>query len=102
MKKVQELKKEKFLIVCEEKVYKFTCTTEEERGNWIKSLNGEMKKLKGDSNKVVENLYEIKLKKKVIEDYYRLPNINAEKLNMKKRVDETIKTEKYFVEKLKA
>jgi hypothetical protein len=102
MKKVQVKKTEKFLIVVGEKIYKFQCKTDEERDSWVKALNNEIKRLKGDSNKKLENIYEIKLKKKIIEDYYNLPNISSEKLYMKKKVDEAIKGESFFADKKKA
>ena len=102
MKKVQANKTEKFIIHAGEKEYKFHCTTDEEKETWVKSLNNEIKRLKGDSFKKLENIYEIKLKKKIIEDYYNLPNINTEKLYMKKIVNEAIKGENFFVEKQKS
>ncbi len=102
MKKVQVKKSDKFLMVVGEKIYKFQCKTEEDRDSWVKALNNEIKRIKGDSHKKLENIYEIKLKKKIIEDYYNLPNISAEKLYMKKKVDESIKSESFFADKKKA
>lgn len=102
MKKIQGHKACKFLVVCGEKVYKFSCNTDEDKENWIKALNNELKRIKGDTLKKLENIFEVKLKKKIIQDFYELPNINAEKLYMKKKVEEAIKSETFFVEKVKA
>ena len=101
MKKIQGHKSCKFLIVIGEKVYKFSCKTDEEKEQWINALNNELKRIKGDIEKKIENILDVKLKKKVIQDYYQLPNINSEKLYMKKKVDEAIKGEDFFQEKVK-
>jgi len=42
------------------------------------------------------------LKKKIIEDFYKLPNINTDKFYMKKKVEETIKNENFFKERVRA
>jgi len=102
MKKVQGHKEGKFLIVVGEKVYKFACKDDVEKDAWVKALEEEIKKDKLGTNKKLENIYESKLKKKVIEDYYELPNINTEKLSIKSRIEETIKTENFFPEKIKS
>ena len=102
MKKVQSHKSAKFLIVCGDKVYKFACQDDEVKEQWMKALEEEIKKNKTVSTKKLENLCEIKLKKKVIEDYYGLPSIHAEKMKTKTRVDEAIKSEGFFKEKSKS
>jgi hypothetical protein len=102
MKKVQSHKPGKFLIVCGEKIYKFACKDDDEKDLWIKALENEIKKNKSETIKKLENLYEIKLKKKVIEDYYGLPSIHSEKLKTKSRIDQVIKSEGYFKDKSKS
>lgn len=100
MKKVQGHKSCKFLIVVgSDKVYKYSLENDESKENWIKALNGEINKLRGDSKKKIENILEVKLKKKVIVDFYNLPNIYTEKTEMKKRIEEEIKNEYIFPEK---
>jgi hypothetical protein len=101
MKKVQAHKSCKFLIAVGEKIYKFLCATDEEKDNWVKALNNEIKKEKGEIVKKIENMHDIKLKKKVIEDFYKLPNIDSDKFYMKKKVEEAMRHEKFFPEKVK-
>ena len=101
MKKVQGVKSGKFMIVCGDKVYKFLCKSEEDKDAWVNALTLEIKRVRGESFKKIENVYELKLKKKVIIDYYHLPNIYSEKLYMKKRVDECIKSENFFQLKIR-
>jgi hypothetical protein len=102
MKKVLAHKSCKFLVAVGEKIYKFLCSSEEEKDSWVKALNNEIKKIKGETTKKFENLYDIKLKKKIIEDFYKLPNINTDKFYMKKKVEETIKNENFFKERVRA
>ena len=65
MKKVQAFKSCKFMITCSDKIYKFLCKSEEEKDAWVNAVNSEMKRIRGESFKKLENVYEIKLKKKV-------------------------------------
>jgi hypothetical protein len=101
MKKIEEFKSCKFMIVTNDKVYKFECKSEEEKKEWIDAINSEIKRKRVQTVKKIENIYEVKLKKKVISDYYNLPSIHSEKLYMKKRVEESIKTENFFEPKTK-
>jgi hypothetical protein len=86
--------KEKFVIVCGDKIYKFLCETEEKAQQWIEALNSEFKKYNGERK--FEQILEVKLKKKVIVDFYKLPNIHLEKANMKKNIEEQMSLENYF------
>jgi hypothetical protein len=90
------------LIVCGDKVYKFSIEEDGKCEEWIEAINGELRKLKMEVTKKIENYLEIKLKKKVIIDYYNLQEIHNEKLVMKKRVEDAMKAENYFLEKKKA
>lgn len=99
MKKIEAFKSCKFKIIGFDKEYKFQCKSEEEKEAWMNALNKEIKRIRGDSLKKLDNVYEVKLKKKVIVDYYNLPNIYAEKLYMKKRVDDAMRTENNFLSK---
>lgn len=101
MKKVHATKPCKFLIICGEKVYKFSCNTDDLKESWIKALNNEMKITRGDVTKKIENFMEVRLKKKIIVDFYNLPNIGSDKLYMKKQVIEEIKNENFFLERAK-
>lgn len=96
MIKIESHKENKFLIVCKDKVYKFSNETEVMKSNWISALNEDIKKRKGEKSKRIENSLEIKLKKKVITDFYKLPNIETDKLSLKNRIDEDIKQDQSF------
>ena len=100
--KIESHKKNKFKIDCSDKVYKFSIEEEGKCEEWVEAINGELKKLKMECIRKVENYLEIMLKKKIIIDYYNLDEIHNEKLVMKKKVDELMKTENYFLEKKKA
>ena len=99
MKKIEAFKSCKFKIIGFDKEYKFQCKSEEEKEEWMNALNKEIKRIRGDTLKKLDNVYEVKLKKKVIVDYYNLPNIYSEKLYMKKRVDDAMRTENNFLSK---
>jgi hypothetical protein len=99
MKKIEAFKSCKFIIIGTDKDYKFQCKSEEEKEAWMNALTNEIKRIRGDSHKKLDSVYEVKLKKKVIVDYYNLPNIYAEKLYMKKRVDVAMKSENHFLSK---
>lgn len=101
MKKIEQSKSCKFIIISNDKVYKFFCKTEEEVAAWMNALNSEIKRKRGESIKKIENLYEMKLKKKVVVDFYHLPSLYSEKLYMKNKVEESIKTENFFAPKSK-
>jgi len=62
-----------------------------------------MKKLKTTSTiKKLENIYEAKLKPKVItSDHFNLPNYNKDKFYMRKKVENDLKTEKFFAVRIK-
>ena len=77
------------------KIYKFSCKTNDERNKWIDEIEKEMKKLKneGDNN---TNKLEIPIKKKVITDYEKLPEMNKDFNYMRKKVLEYMMNEKFF------
>ncbi len=90
------------MIAAGDKLYKFSCENEEEKESWVAAFNSEIKRLKGESVKKIEHIIDVKLKKKIIMDYYELPNIGTDKFYMKKKVEEAVKTENYFLPKEKA
>ena len=99
MKKVLHTKELKFAIITtEEKSYKFNTETEEEKKKWVDMLNSEINKLaKSDiENKQYDSIIDIKLKKKIIEDYYKLPKIQDGKNYIIKVTEEALQTEGYF------
>ena len=103
IKKCFSHKDGKFLLESSDKVYKFECKTTEEAKEWIDAINGEMKKLKNeDTTKKLENIYEAKIKAKIItSDNFVLPNFNKDKFYMRKKVESDLKTEKFFAIRIK-
>ena len=97
MKKVQGTKDLKFVISFGDKLYKFKTQTEEEKNKWIEVLNSEITKLSKENNeKKYENIIEIKLKKKIIEDLYNLPKIQDGKDYIIKVTEDALLKEGYF------
>lgn len=98
MSKVLPTKELKFAIITDDKSYKFKTETEQEKKNWIDMLNAEIDKLSksDDEKKQYDNIIDIKLKKKIIEDYYKLPKIQDGKNHIIKVTEEALQTEGYF------
>ena len=104
IKKCFEHKEGKFLLESADKVYKFECKDKEDSKSWQEANNGEMKKIKNeDTTKKLENIYEAKMKPKVItsENFTNLPNFNKDKFYMRKKVENDLKTEKFFAVRIK-
>ena len=80
------------------KIYKFACQTDEEKREWVTAITTEMKRLKKQSeeNKDVKNKLEIPVRKKIITDYFDLPNFDKDLKYMKKKVLEEMNNENYF------
>ncbi len=100
-KKVATYKPKKFLMVIKEKVYKFSCESDELKEKWIEALQNEMKKLKTVSEKKLENLYQVKLKKRIINDMENLPAIKSDINEITKYIEECIINENCFNKKEK-
>ena len=79
------------------KVYKFACQSDEEKNGWVSAITNEMKRLKkGDEKGNNNNRLEILERKKIIIDYFNLPEINKDIYYMKKKVLEEMNNENYF------
>ena len=80
------------------KIYKFACQTDEEKREWVTAITTEMKRLKKQSeeNKDVKNKLEIPVRKKIITDYFDLPNFDKDLKYMEKKVLEEMNNENYF------
>ena len=79
------------------KVYKFACQSDEEKNGWVSAITNEMKRLKkGDEKGNNNNRLEILERKKIIIDYFNLPEINKDIFYMKKKVIEEMNNENYF------
>ena len=76
------------------KVYKFSCASDEEKVNWVNAITNEMKRVKKAEEKRNYKL-EIPIRKKVITDYFILPDIKDVNY-MKKKVLEEMNREDYF------
>ena len=78
------------------KVYKFSCQTEEEKNAWVSAITNEMKKIKKNEEKAKDNKLQIPVRKKIIIDYFNLPDINSDIYYMKKKVLEEMNNELFF------
>jgi len=97
IQKIHSHKEKKFEIIVNDKSYKFECDNDEKRDEWVKEITKEMNKVKG---KVIERkneiYYEVKLKKRVINDLYNLPHIFGDKMYMKNKVEQALLIEQNF------
>jgi hypothetical protein len=78
------------------KVYKFACQSDEEKNGWVSAITNEMKRLKKGDEKGNNNKLDILERKKIIIDYFNLPEINKDIYYMKKKVLEEMNNENYF------
>ena len=104
--RVESHKNKKFMMIVSDgskdkggknsgKVYKFSCVSEDEKQKWINAITNEMKKLRGELKKE-ENKIEMKIKKKVITDLFKLPDVGKDRLYMKTRTRSLMQKETYF------
>ena len=100
-------KDKKFLMIVKEqedekgkkikaKEYKFMCETEEEKIGWVMAITNSMKKVNNAKILKNEEKLDIKVRKKVIHDLFKLPDINTENTYMRKKVLDAINNENYF------
>ena len=105
--KVVSHKDKKFLMIVKEKEdekgkeikakeYKFMCETEEEKIGWVMAITNSMKKVNNDKILKNEEKLDIKVRKKIIHDLFKLPDINTENTYMRKKVLDAINNENYF------
>ena len=109
--KVESHKDKKFLIRVKEKEeenvkdkkkeikvkeYKFMCESEEEKVQWILAITNSMKKMKNSKILKKEGKLDIKPRKKIIHDLFKLPEINKDTIYMRKKVLEEMKDEHFF------
>ena len=80
------------------KIYKFACQTDEEKREWVTAITNEMKRLKKsvEEKKNINNKLEIVVRKKIITDYFNLPDFDKDQNYMKKKVLEEMNNENYF------
>ena len=96
IEKIESHKDLKFLIRLESKEYKFKCETEEEKVDWIFAITNSMKKVKNSKISKNEEQLNIKIKKKVIHDLFKFPDINKNISYMKEKVLKSMENENYF------
>lgn len=75
------------------KIYKFRCNNEEERNKWIDSISNEMKRIRDNNEK---DKFEIPSRKKVINDHFKLDEINGDMNYMREKVLLNMDKEKFF------
>ena len=80
------------------KIYKFACQTDEEKREWVTAITNEMKRLKkkGEEKTNIQNKLEIPVRKKIITDYFNLPDFDKDTKYMRKKVLEEMNNENYF------
>ena len=80
------------------KIYKFCCQTDEEKRKWVTAITDEMKRLKkkGEEKNNTANKLEIPVRKKIITDYFNLPDFDKDLRYMKKKVLEAMNNENFF------
>ena len=76
--------------------HKFKCENEKEKSSWITAISKSIKKMK--MNKNIQTVPKIELKeyKKVINDYFKLPNVKIDEPYMKMKVLGSLINENYF------
>ena len=90
------------MLIIEEKIYKFDCGSEERKNNWINCINKELKKIKDKAEKRVENIYQVKLRKKFITDHLKNPNVKSDINQINSNIISIIHLEpQFFKEKRK-
>ena len=100
--KIDSSEEKKFILKIKEKEesneYKFKCDSEEEKIAWVKAINRAMKKVKNEDNKEIEvkKKVEIKLRKKVINDLFNLPNIKNDGVYIETSVMGSLADEDFF------
>ena len=104
--KVVSHKDKKFLMIVKEedekkkeikaKEYKFMCETEEEKIEWVLAITNSMKKLNNAIILKNETKLDIKVRKKVIYDLFKLPEISSQTTYMRNKVLEEINNENFF------
>ena len=78
------------------KEYKFMCETEEEKIEWVLVITNAMKKLNNEKVLKKEEKLDIKVRKKIIHDLFKFPDINGETTYMRKKVLAAMNNENYF------
>ena len=104
--KVESHKNLKFLMRVKEeeektktiskKEYKFKCETEEEKVAWIFAITNSMKKIKNSDVSKNEQKLNIKVRKKIIHDLFKFPDINLNLAYMREKVLKSMENENYF------
>ena len=78
------------------KIYKFACQTNEEKDAWVFAITQEMKRVKKTDGQANNNKLEIAVRRKIIFDYFNLPEVGKDVFYMKKKVLEEMNNESYF------
>ena len=104
--KVESHKNLKFLMRVKEeeektktiskKEYKFKCETEEEKVAWIFAITNSMKKIKNSDVAKNEQKLNIKVRKKLIHDLFKFPDINLNLAYLREKVLKSMENENYF------
>ena len=104
--KVESHKNLKFLMRVKEeeektklftiKEYKFKCETEEEKVAWIFAITNSMKKVKSSEESKNETKLNIKVRKKIIHDLFKFPDINKNLAYIREKVLKSMENENYF------
>ena len=76
--------------------YKFKCNNEKEKTSWVTAITKAIKKYKTEVN--IQSVQKIELKeyKKIINDFFNLPNIKIDEPYMRIKVLDSLINEDYF------
>ena len=77
-------------------IFKFRALDGKSKVAWLKAINDEMNKIKGENQNKNTVVYKTELKKKMIKDFLKLPDIGTERTNIKLQIISQIKNEGYF------
>lgn len=84
------------MLIIEDKIYKFDCGNEERKNEWINAINNELKKIKGRIERKVENVYQVKLRKKLIQDPFKFPNVTCDLNDIQSKANDIMSKEPEF------
>jgi hypothetical protein len=76
--------------------HKFKCENEKEKSSWMIAILKSIKKMKMNKNIQIVPKIELKEYKKVINDYFKLPNVKIDEPYMKMKVLGSLINENYF------
>ena len=98
--KIDSSEEKKFVLKLNEKgeinEYKFKCNSEEEKIKWVKAITRAMKKVQKENEIQIKEKIEVKQRKKIINDFFNLPNIKNDGVYIEEKVMGSLAGEDFF------